>query len=341
MASEKTRPISAKGLNTFYHKLWLPYAANFVLHELATLGGTCKMEQRELVLQMFDFPHRNCVFRNQADVEKTLKEMMKEERPPVNIHFGPVWAAPHLALSGIWPPRKDDVVPEFAPNVDLLKPREFERKERGMAARGELVIDCDMDSARRVAAKCCRCGDAKRVCQTCWTYLMLPAQRIITKLLRDYFGFKRFFTAFSGRRGFHVWVMEPHVLNWTFWERRSFMETLISPLKPDADYQGPLCEFVWNMVLSSLSAGRSRADTFKALYPALDAEVATKPEHLHKLPMMLNANTGLFCDILADPDDEQYRFVASPKQLNDLRLEELKPEMLAGCVKYLQWVLKQ
>lgn len=339
--AERARPLDNGALNTFYRVLWLPYAADFVLHELLMLGGKCKMEQRELVLQMCSFPYRHCVFRSEKDVLDTLEQMLKRGEPPVNMHVGPVWNARHLGLSGIWPPYKDAVSPEFAPNVDLLKPREFERTERGTTGAGEFVIDCDIPEERRVLANCCRCAREKKVCERCWTRFMLPAQRILTHLLRTYFGFKRFFTVFSGRRGFHIWLMDEAVLRWTLWERRAFCEALMAPLKPDADLYSPLCEFVWRAVLEQLAVGRTREATFADLYPELDAKVSQEEGHLHKLPLMLNANTGLFCDILADPEDEVHRFVASQKQLFDLTLSQLNPEVVQGCVAHLRRVLRQ
>jgi hypothetical protein len=334
--------LDAQALRAFYEVLWFPYAAEFLLYELGTEKGRWKLEQREVVLQMPGYPHRHCVFRSTAAVLHTLRELIQAGRPPVNLHFGPVWAAHHLALNGIWPPRKSDVIPEFAPNADLLQPRKFERDERRMTGKGELVLDVDMVGERRIAANCCECQKEKRVCQACWCYFMLPAQRVLTYLVRDFFGFKRCFTVFSGRRGFHMWIMDNRVLDWTLWERRAFLDVLTAPLATDTcDYHNPLCEFVWNTVLANHAAGRTRAATFAALYPVIDAEVATEPGHLHKLPLMLNANSGLFCDILADPDDTLYRFIASPKQLRQLTLAELTPEMLQGCVAHLRLVLSE
>ena len=335
--------ISEEGLRTFYGKLWLPLAAKFVLEELAMLGGGCSMEQRELVLQYWEYPCRNNVFRSVADVVRLLEDALQHHRYlPINIHFGPVWPALHMALQPLRPPSKDWVVPEFAPNVDMLKPRAFERKERGDSARGELVLDVDMPVARRIAVQCCDCGDEARVCETCWTIFMLPAQRILTYLVRNFFAFKRCFSVFSGRRGFHLWIMDPRVLDWTFHERRAFIAHITAPLT--RAHRDPLSDFIWETVIkpewdAHPSWATSREEAFTLWYPELDQRVSTAPDHMHKLPLMLNAYTGYFCDVLADPDDERYRFVASPDQL--ITLDRMKPHIMLGCIAYLQRVLSE
>jgi len=344
---------SDEGLRCFYKRLWLPFAAPFVLSKLAMLGvadgDVCSLAQREIVLQFRDWPARNCVFHNAADLIEYLQDGIARNRSlPINIHFGPLWAAPHMALQPVWPPRaaKEDgsttgLDPGYAPNCDLLRPREFERKERADTARGELVLDVDMVCQRRMRiAGLCECGNAPQVCQRCWTAFMLPAQRILTYVVRNFFGFRRCFTAFSGRRGFHLWIADPRVVQWTFHERRAFVARLLAV--PHAD--DALSDFVWTTVVGPCweehpDWARTRAEAWALWYPELDAPVADKSHHMHKLPLMLNANTGYFCDILADPDDEQDRFVAAPEQL--ISLLTMEPEMMLGCVAYLEHVLSE
>lgn len=341
---------SDEGLRCFYKRLWLPFAAQFVLSKLATLGGATSLAQREIVLQFQDWPVRNCVFHSAADLITYLQDGIARNRSlPVNIHFGPLWAAPHMALQPVWPPKaaKEEgapgLDPGYAPNCDLLRPREFERQERADTARGELVLDVDMVWQRRVClptGPLCECGNAPQVCQRCWTALMLPAQRILTYVVRNFFGFRRCFTVFSGRRGFHLWICDERVVQWTFHERRAFVARLLAvPRTSDA-----LADFVWTMVVGPCwedhpEWARTREEAWALWYPELDAPVSDKSHHMHKLPLMLNANTGYFCDVLADPDDEEDRFVAAPEQL--ISLLTLEPDVMLGCVAYLEGVMKE
>lgn len=331
--------LDSRGLCTFYNEIWIPCVADMVLYDLARLGGTYSLAQREIALQYENYPLRNCVFRTGAEFLQLLQERCRSNAgPPINIHFGPIWPGNHLALQPLWPPDKSVVPIEFPPNIDVLKPREFERRERGDSALGEMIIDVDMDITRRRQYCVCACGAEPRVCQTCWTALMLPAQRVLERVTRHYFGFKRMFTVFSGRRGFHIWLMDHRVLAWTASERLSFMAALTAPLRFPDNETSPLSAFVWETLLKSYAMpGESRPDVFRRLYPSIDEAVGTDPTHLHKLPLMLNQHTGYFCDILGDPEDPEYRFEARPDQI--YTLINLTPRTVIACVRHLRSIL--
>jgi hypothetical protein len=352
-----SRPFDNVGLLHFYEKVWLPLAADFLLTRIALLDGSCEMPQRELVLQYWEFPRRNCVFRNKSDVMIMLYNMIRFDMKelPVNIHYGPVWPAQHIAEQPIWTPGAfggADLAPmqEFPPNIDLLKPRKFERSERGDSARGELVIDVDMDEKKRIAVNCCDCGKRRRVCQRCWTLFMWPAQRILTYIVREHFGFKRCFTVFSGRRGFHMWIMDRRVLDWTFHERRAFIARLTAPLRlarAGAQHRDPMSDFVWDMVIKPQCDAHpewgicSRDQAFCCWYPELDERVSSAPDHLHKGLLMMHPNSGYFCDVLADPDNVKDRFLAKPSQLITLQRLIANPEIMMACVAQLEAVLNE
>jgi hypothetical protein len=346
--NQPKRLLDDAGLRTFWHK-WLTYAADALLYTVGVFGGKrYTLLQREVVLQFWDYPKRAYCFRTIAEIHDTLKAMY---HPPVNMHFGPLWPAYHMALQPLLRV-EDNYAPEFVPNIDIIKPRDFDRREHSDSARGELVIDVDMDVTRRIVLGCCPCGDANRVCQTCWTLIMLPAQRILYYLLRDYFGMKRFFCVFSGRRGFHIWLVDERVIEWTGSERRTFAAKLSAPLRnilPD-EFDDPMIDYIWERVIRDqwqLEAYRrvqgvanQRASAFAMLWPAIDEPVAAEASHLHKLPLVLNQHTGYWCDLMADPDSP-HRFVARATRPNKqlLTLDEIDDRMWAGCIAELQRIM--
>ena len=72
----------------------------------------------------------------------------------------------------------------------------------------ELIFDLDADDFKDI--KCC-CGDSE-ICPHCWPY-MHCAIEILTKVLRENFGFKHILVVFSGRRGIHIWVCDKVALS--------------------------------------------------------------------------------------------------------------------------------
>jgi hypothetical protein len=338
--------LTARAVFAFYEHLFFPFVADTLLCELATCGKRFQLFQREIVLQAVHFEEqteyviRRYTFRTAGEVETTMRSWYENrQRDPnsavVTLHFGPVWPSHHIHDQPLL------AVPSYLSTSHESRPRHLDRvaAQRGVAsACGELIIDVDFDCATMDRNTLCQCGTASRVCNVCWMRFMWPAQLVLEHLLRHFFEFKAFFTVFSGRRGFHIWVVDKRVIQWTYEQRTAFMAVL--QRKHTDNIYDEMADMAYKVLEPLYQYAPDRRACFDALYPVIDAKVTTEPGHLHKVPLMLNHNTGFLCIIMGDADNPKDRFEAI-YGVDILTVDAITPAVIRGCVAKVRAVLKR
>ena len=94
----------------------------------------------------------------------------------------------------------------------------------------ELVFDIDMKDYDDVRT-CCK---ENNICDKCWKYIICGA-KILDKILKEDFGFKKYFFDFSGRRGIHCWVCDKKACKLKD-EGRKMIENFISFDRANDEY---------------------------------------------------------------------------------------------------------
>lgn len=299
------------GSRAYYLLYFVPLASDAVLYLLSTCAQRFSMEQREFALRC-SLPEGRGWYPSRHRIYRTLKELQHDILNPPGtsllcIDFGPIFPSLHLT------------------DIQQAKPREFERtfpirRDGNACGMGEMIIDVDMDPKLYNRQGVCGCGQAKQVCDACWFAFIEPAQRTLEWAMCDYFGFKRVFCVFSGRRGFHMWICDPRVVEMTQVERLSIARRLVMPSSDededdfiDGMYEILKRTFDTHPVLRyRIQANQThRSAVFASLWPKIDMPVTADATHLHKVPLVLHADTHAVCIVIGNPDDASDRFVPS------------------------------
>jgi hypothetical protein len=301
------------------------HALPAVIHGLGTCGGRFQLFQREIVPQV-DLPN-GVSYMRRFDVYRAASDVYNAAlgECPSTLQFGGVFPGHHLETQPIVAPKLE---PMFELNYDAARPRAFERdvafKTHCASPYGEMVIDVDMCSEYKRKG-ICACGEERKVCDTCWRVFLNPAQQVLD-LIYEYFGLGARFRVFSGRRGFHDWLINKRMIYMSAPQRHAFIEAIQwRNLVPGSD----LCEAIYEL-LAPLFDGHSvlkhrfkkpacpysykeahRTAVFEALYPKMDKAVSVDATHLHKLPLTLHPATGNLCVLIMGAVGTEYEFCPS------------------------------
>lgn len=100
-----------------------------------------------------------------------------------------------------------------------------------------LVFDVDMQDYPP-EQRDCACPTERDICNHCWRQVMRPAMIKAKAWLCDFIGFNEVYFVFSGRKGFHIWILDERVWEWSLEGRKNYAERI--PIRIDkAITQGP------------------------------------------------------------------------------------------------------
>ncbi len=229
----------------------------FVFYQLGTFDGAYRMEQREIAIdcgqgklsrnQVYDSMH--------ALMERLQGNMLQIE----SLHLGYIYTEWFCAEG-----RKGQ--------------RELVTKDAS-SHHGELVLDADINDFDRSGI--CKCQGAD-YCQNCWKTCMQLATGKFLKAFFQRWNIQRYFFVFSGRRGMHVWIVEPEYVRMEHWRRAKFMDLL--------------CSHSFELFTQSTGLDAKR------YFPRFDRPVSEDKNHMHKVPLGLHAATSNFCNVIEDPE---------------------------------------
>lgn len=157
-----------------------------------------------------------------------------------------------------------------------------------------LVFDWDMDKMKRATWNThnnnnkCMCGE-KQVCSYCWTAFAEPARAALLRTLRHWMGYKHVVCVYSGRRGFHTWVLDKGTRALTRSQRKSILDKLSNPIKG-----GPMYDDIYSILEPyHVKYHAHYSNDVWDIFYELDKEPTVKMEHLIGVPLVMNANTGV------------------------------------------------
>lgn len=323
----------------FYDRIFIPFASDTILYLLATCNGKYNLNQREIALRCDSgtgaYFVRQYVFHTLADLHACIRNPPGREL--LCLEYGAIHPGLHIQCQPVRAPK----LTETEENVWSAKPREFERAHAALDGNasgwGELVLDVDMDRDR---TGFCPCGTQRKVCDLCWKAYMEPMRYALYVAMKRFFGFKRVFCVFSGRRGFHLWICDPRVIRMTHLERGNLIDILVTPKTtgtPD-----PFTDFMFR-ALSKYMPDKSREEVFAALWPRIDEPVARDPmRHLHKIPLALHPETNALCVLMGPPSNAAGEFVPSEDTVDGTKcpFDELR-DIVGRCAHKIREILNE
>lgn len=291
-----------------FYELLLEYAGDVLFNQLATLRGTFRPEQR-LIVRRIAFGvgapsfMPDDIIRSVEDAKAAI--FLYNDTVPLCLEFSGICPALHVEdLPWYRTPKKYQV------REDKPRKRDREYNRVGVASwLGEMVLDVDLSEEgdnpydRRGV---CKCVGKRQCCDECWVTFLRPAQRVIALLLKDA-GIQAYFFVYSGRRGFHCWIVDRNVVRWTKQQRTAviscwntlhtqdtpLVDRILEILEPTFKETPALLERYQRPLYGERKAWRHAV--FQALYPKFDIPVSQDPTHNHKMPLMLHPSTHQLC----------------------------------------------
>lgn len=337
-----------KSAETYYKRFFIPMASDAILYLLATCCGEFPLNKREIALRCksddMEYYSRQRVYHNVRDLQSDIRT------PPgqrlLCIEFGAIHPGLHIDEQPTIPPKAW----ACRNNEWAVKPRQFERqypaKDGNASGWGEMVIDVDMAYDR---TGICACGNEKRVCDVCWDTFIWPAHHALDWAMKKFFGFKRVFTVFSGRRGFHMWICDPRVIHMTHLERSALVDIIARPAAKPDEFTNGMYEILSNhfnhnpLLRERCKSADRRQFIFDTLWPRIDVPVSRDAmQHLHKVPLVLHPATNAICVLMGPAANKQYRFRPSEDThiVHHIGPERLS-EIVSGCANRIIQILKE
>lgn len=207
------------------------------------------------------------------------------------------------------------------PESSLLSTQEYRdfmhTRQDSFLLRHILAFDWDIDDDLRQRWGGCTCGE-KDICALCWTAFAEPARAALDRVLTYWMGFKHLQFTYSGRRGFHVWVLDKGTRELTEEQRRVIIDKVTNiPLKSLLYHDiYPILQHYYDryhLAMPAIDYG-----PWEILY-TLDIPVTAKVNHAVALPLTPHAKTGNMRLPLTVPFDP----IADAVKCNALSYEEL------------------
>ena len=190
-----------------------------------------------------------------------------------------------------------------------------------------LVFDVDLNDYSTL--RYCGCGKEKRSCAICWAIFARGAMMIIAHFVSDILGYDDYQFVFSGRRGFHCWVLDRSSLSLPKATREAITRGWFPSQGKVGNAWDPRQEFVRDMIsrvglpLYDVCRDdreflclirRERTDEkepphvtlCRLVWPRLDADVTERLQHGVRCPYSLHIETGCRARPLRSPEDNPH-----------------------------------
>lgn len=300
-----------------YYEYMFAKAWRGALCRIATCNGRFDLECREISPRWVDkhgadIMNRSTIFWDDNDVIDYCKK-----HKPHGLQFG-------------------GVLPNDINTYGLLEHGDIRKRQRKVyikeglvCANGELVIDVDMDDYDRTGI--CSCART-RVCNTCWAVFMDCGRKVIDYWLRDVYCFHSILYVFSGRRGFHAYVYDERVLDWSRDQRTAFVTRITNPLEHTAHIYD-------NIITPHLKFVLPHGDDVRApwaFYPIIDLEVTKDASHAKGMPLTLHHST-MYLRIPMPPD--VYGELQFIPERDSIKPNNCTPELFAVFIRAISHVL--